>query len=144
MVVDDRGMPTGIDDRMANASKLVGNMVKAGVPIENIYLDPLVFPLGTDQKNALLCIETVKRFHEEFKGIKTVCGVTNISHGLPARKIINQAFLVMMINAGIDAVIINSLDSSMMALCKASIALTGQDEFCMNYIKAHREGKLEI
>ena len=144
MVMDDKGMPSGVDDRLANASRLVEDMTKAGVPVEDIYLDPLVFPLSTDQKNASLCVETIKRFHKEFKGVKTVCGLTNISHGLPARKVINQAFLVMMIQAGIDAVIINPLNDYMMALCKASLALTNQDEFCMGYINAHREGKLDL
>ncbi len=123
MVMDDKGMPSGVDDRLANASRLVEDMTKAGVPVEDIYLDPLVFPLSTDQKNASLCVETIKRFHKEFKGVKTVCGLTNISHGLPARKVINQAFLVMMIQAGIDAVIINPLNDYMMALCKAKNSL---------------------
>lgn len=144
MVINDKGMPSGIDDRLANASKLVGDMTKAGIPIEDIYLDPLIFPLSTSQKNALIAIETVRKFHEEFKGVKTVCGLTNISHGLPSRKIINQAFLVMLIQAGIDAVIINPLDNYMMGLCKAALALTDQDEFCMTYINAFREGKLDL
>jgi 5-methyltetrahydrofolate--homocysteine methyltransferase len=144
MVMDDKGMPTGIDDRMANASKLVEDMTGAGVPIEDIYLDPLVFPVATDGKNAQVCIKSVKQFHERFKGIHTVCGLSNISHGLPARKIINRAFLVMLIAAGIDAVIINPLDKNMMALLKAALALSGQDEFCMAYINAHREGKLDL
>ncbi len=144
MVMDDKGMPTGIDDRLANASRLIEDMTKAGVPIENIYLDPLVFPVATDQKNALICIEAVKQFHEKFKGVKTVCGLSNISHGLPARKIINQAFLVMMILAGIDAVIINPLDKYMMALYRAALTLSGKDEFCMGYINAHREGRLDL
>lgn len=144
MVMDDKGMPKGIDDRLANASKLVEDMTKAGVPIEDIYLDPLVFPVGTNQKNALICVESIKRFHEEFKGIKTVCGLTNISHGLPGRRILNQTFLIMMISAGIDAVIINPLDKYMMALYRAALALVDQDEFCMGYINAHREGKLNL
>ena len=144
MVMDDKGMPTGIDDRIANASKLIEDMTKAGIPIEDIYLDPLVFPVATDGKNALICIETVKQFHQRFKGVKTVCGLSNISHGLPARKVLNQAFLVMLILAGIDAVIINPFDNYMMALFRAAQALCGQDEFCMGYINAHREGRLNL
>ena len=100
--------------------------------------------MATDQNNALICIEAVKQFHEKFKGVKTVCGLSNISHGLPARKIINQAFLVMMILAGIDAVIINPLDKYMMALYRAALTLSGKDEFCMGYINAHREGRLDL
>lgn len=142
MVMDDTGMPTGIDDRIVNASKLIEKMTKAGVSVEDIYLDPLIFPIGTDQKNAVISLKTIERFHEEFKGVRTICGLTNISHGLPCRRILNQAFLVMMIQAGIDAVIIDPFDKYMMSLCKAALTLANQDEFCMGYINAHREGKL--
>lgn len=144
MVMDDKGMPTGIDDRLANAEKLVHDMTAAGIPIEDIFLDPLIFPVGTDQKNAMMAVEIIQKFHKEFEGVKTVCGMTNVSHGLPCRKLLNQAFFIMLIQAGIDAVIINPLDKYMMGLGKAALTLTNQDEFCMKYISAHRDGKLDL
>ncbi len=68
----------------------------------------------------------------------------NISYGLPARKFMNQAFMVMAIARGLDGAIINPLDSKMMANIIAAEALAGRDNFCMNYLKAFRAGKFEF
>ena len=144
LVLDDKGMPETVEDRVANGTRMVETMTSAGVPPEDIYLDPLVYPISSDTKNGMILFETVKQFTERFPEVNTVCGLSNVSHGLPVRKIINQAFQVMLITAGIKAAIINPLDKYHMALIYATKALTDQDEYCMEYITAQREGKLEV
>lgn len=141
LAMGDKGMPTCIEDRLESARELIKGLTDAGSAIEDIYLDPLIFPVGSDQQSAKACIETIGKFEEEFPGVQSVCGLSNISYGLPVRKVINQAFLVMMALAGMKAVIINPLDNHMMALLRASMVLTGQDDFCMDYITADRAGK---
>ncbi len=71
------------------------------------------------------------------------CGLSNISYGLPKRKLINQVFVAMAIAMGLDSAIIDPLDPRMMANILAAEALAGKDQFCMNYITAEREGRLE-
>jgi len=144
MAMDDDGMPTNVEDRVEKIKPTVDKLIDAGLAPEDLLLDPLVFPVGADQHNALIILDTIRRFKSEFAGCNVVCGLSNVSHGLPARKFINQAFLVMCVQAGMSAVIINPLDCYIMALLKASLALTNQDEFCMDYIKANEDGKLSI
>ena len=74
-------------------------------------------------------------------GSKTACGLSNISFGLPNRKLLNAAFLSMALFAGLDAAIIDPTDKQMISSLRASEALLSQDEYCLNYIKAFRETK---
>ncbi|MCK5381373.1 MAG: methyltetrahydrofolate cobalamin methyltransferase, partial [Candidatus Latescibacteria bacterium] len=74
----------------------------------------------------------------------TICGLSNVSFGLPLRKLINQNFLTMCMAEGLDAVILDPLDTRMMSNLIASEALLGKDDFCMNYVMAHREERLAL
>jgi 5-methyltetrahydrofolate--homocysteine methyltransferase len=79
-----------------------------------------------------------------FKGIHTACGLSNISYGLPARKLLNQSFMVMAISKGLDGAIVNPLDKKMMANIIAAETLMGRDEYCSNYLKAYRSEKFQV
>ena len=78
-----------------------------------------------------------------FPGVHTICGLSNVSFGLPLRKFLNRTFVGMAIAKGLDTVILNPLDKRMMANIVAADALAGNDRFCMEFIRAYREGKLE-
>ena len=69
-------------------------------------------------------------------------GLSNVSFGLPRRRLLNQAFLAMLVAAGADGAIIDPTDAGMMRTLLAARAVLGLDEFCMEYITAEREGKL--
>ena len=69
-------------------------------------------------------------------------GLSNISYGLPKRKVINRTFLLMAAYAGLDAVIIDPLDAKAMSLIKVADMLTGKDPFCRGYVRAHRSGAI--
>ena len=71
------------------------------------------------------------------------CGLSNVSYGLPKRKLVNQVFVAMAIAKGMDSAIIDPLDARMMANIVVAEALCGKDQFCMQYISADREGKLQ-
>ena len=89
------------------------------MPLEDIYFDPLVLSLSTDQKNALVFLETLRAIKRELPGAKTVSGLSNISFGLPKRKVLNQAFLVLAVGAGMDAAIADPTDKALMAMVTA-------------------------
>jgi len=74
--------------------------------------------------------------------IKTTCGLSNISFGLPLRGLMNQAFVVMLMTVGLDSALIDPLDKKMVSLVYAAKALLNKDEYCMDYITAAREEKL--
>jgi cobalamin-dependent methionine synthase I len=144
LCMSDEGMPETTDQRMAIADKLVNGLVQNGIPLAHIYVDPLVQPVATNSRFGVEFLDAVERIMTTFEGIHTMCGLSNISYGLPARKFMNQAFMVMAVARGLDGAIINPLDARMMANIVAAEALAGRDSFCMNYLKAFRAGKFEL
>ena len=142
LVMDERGIPDNSKTRVEIAEKLIKVLTDAGVPLKDIFIDPLVVPIGTGDKNGLITMKTIRSVKEAHPEVKIVTGLSNISYGLPERKLINQVFMILTMSCGMDAVIIDSTDKRMMAIAKTAITLLGEDNFCGGYIQAYREGKL--
>ena len=144
LCMSDEGMPETTDQRMAIADKLVNNLVTNGIPLDHIFVDPLVQPVSTNDRFGVEFLDAVEKIMTTFKGIHTMCGLSNISYGLPERKFMNQAFMVMAITRGLDGAIINPLDNKMMANILVAETLSGKDEYCMEYLNAYRAKKFEF
>jgi 5-methyltetrahydrofolate--homocysteine methyltransferase len=129
---------------MKIADSLVDKLTAAGVTPEDIYVDPCVYPISTNIKSGLEFLASLEQIKARYEGVQTVCGLSNISYGIPNRKIINQVFMIMAMVKGLDAVILDPLDKRMVANIIAAETLLGHDEFCMNYIQAYRDGKLSL
>lgn len=142
LLMDEGGLPTGVDDRMAVAQKIVDGAEQAGIPVEKLYIDPCLQPLSTSPDQAPAVVETVERLMTEYPGIHTTGGLSNISFGLPYRSILNRVYLSLLIQAGLDSAIADPTTRDMMATAYATEALCGRDDFCMNYLKADRSGLL--
>lgn len=138
------GMPETADDRLKIADKLVNGLVQHNIPIDNIYIDPLVQPIATNDTFGIEFLDAVQAITTRFKGIHTMCGLSNISFGLPERKFINQIYAFMAVSRGLDGLIVNPLDKSMMAGLITAETLAGKDEFCMNYLQAFRSNKIKL
>ncbi len=143
LCMDDTGIPTSAEQRIAIVRKLVGDLTAAGVPEDDIYLDPLVTPVSTGDNCGNDVLDTVRFIRKEYPRVHAACGLSNVSYGLPNRKILNQAFMIQTMAAGMDAYILDPLDKAMMGFVYASEALLGQDSFCMQYLTAHRKGLYE-
>lgn len=144
LCMDDKGMPETVEDRVIIAERLVEKMTKEGVKIEDIYIDPMIRPIGTGSHYGTVAIETIRKVKQEFPDVHIACGLSNISFGIPARKLINQAFLIVAMSAGMDGAIMDPLDKKLMSFIYATEALMGLDDYCMNYLTRFREGLLEI
>ncbi len=144
LCMSDKGMPETAQDRLKIADTLINGLLKNNIPVENIFVDPLVQPMSVNNNFGVEFLAAVEAVMKNFPGIHTACGLSNISFGLPERKFLNQTFMTMAICKGLDGAIINPLDKKMMANIVAAEALTGKDAFCMNYLKAFRAGKLDI
>jgi len=142
LCMSDEGMPQTVDDRMKIADKLVNGLLQNNVPIENIYVDPLVQPVSVNNNFGVEFINAIEQIRSTFPGVHTACGLSNISYGLPARKLMNQIFMTMAIAKGLDGAIINPLDERMMANIITAEALAGRDDYCMKYLTAFREKRL--
>jgi len=144
LCMSDEGMPQTVEDRMKIADELVNKLLQKNVLIDNIYVDPLVQPIATKDDFGVEFINAVEKIMTTFEGIHTICGLSNISYGLPERKYLNQTFMIMALTKGLDAAIVNPLDKRMMANIIAAEALAGKDSFCGNYLKAFRAKKFEL
>ncbi len=118
----------------------MGQLAQTGLKAEQIFFDPLVLPLAVDSSQGLVTLKTIEQIKSRFPASKTVMGLSNISYGLPERKLINRAFLLMAAYAGLDAVIVDPLDAKAMSLIKVADMLKGEDPSCRSYLRAHRKG----
>ncbi len=125
------------------AGQLVDAVVAAGVPLGDLYIDPLIFPVANDVQSGAAVLRAVTRIMKDHTGVHTICGLTNISFGLPNRRLINRTFLTAAIAAGMDSVILDPTDRPLYSVLKTAVMVVGRDEFCMEYITAYRQGRLE-
>jgi cobalamin-dependent methionine synthase I len=143
LCIDDRGIPKSADQALENANRLVSDLGRLGVKRERIYLDPVIQAVSTNTEAGLMVLDTIDRIRQELEGANVICGLSNISFGLPNRPLINRAFLTLAMNAGLNAAIVDPLDKKLMGTLRATTVLLGQDPWCQAYTAAFREGKLE-
>ena len=129
-------------EKVELASRLVEQLIEGGMTLDDIYVDPLLFPVGTDSNSALASVTAMREIMARFPGVHTICGLTNVSHGLPQRKLVNRTFLAGAIANGMDAAIIDPTDPLLMATLLGAEAVFGRDEYCVNFIEAFQAGKL--
>jgi 5-methyltetrahydrofolate corrinoid/iron sulfur protein methyltransferase len=112
------GLPTTADARIQLASEVIFPACEQyGLRMEDLYLDPLVLTVNGNQDQAQATIEAVRFFKQMTDPPpKTVCGLSNISNGAPndLRPLINRVFLLMMMGAGLDSAILDTLDTETM------------------------------
>jgi 5-methyltetrahydrofolate--homocysteine methyltransferase len=144
LCMSDDGPPKGFEDRIDIAARLVDRLTGDGVPLENIYVDPCVFPISTASDAGTFVLDAISWIHAQYPGVHTICGASNVSFGLPVRKILNATFLAMLIARGLDSAIIDPCNNLTLACVLAAEALAGHDEYCTSYIGAFRAGQLEV
>jgi len=138
------GPPKDMQDRVDTATRLVDKLLAGGIAIDNIYIDPAVFPVSTGSEQGPNVLNAISEIRKRFPEAHASCGVSNVSFGLPARKLLNEIFLIMLMSRGLDAAIIDPTDFGLMARIMAAEALRGGDDFCINYVRAFKQGKLEF
>lgn len=143
LCMDDSGMPETAEDRIKVIDNLVPKLINDGVKSDDIYLDPLLKPIGTSNTAGIEVLDTIRYIAENYPEAHSICGLSNVSHGLPNRKYLNQAFLIQTMTCGMDAYILDPLDKRLMALLYSSQALLGLDDYCSQFLAAHREGLFE-
>jgi 5-methyltetrahydrofolate corrinoid/iron sulfur protein methyltransferase len=136
-------LPSTSELKLELAGRLVIKVTDAGIALDDVYIDPLIFSVSTDGNAAIEGLDAIKEIMETFPGVHTVCGMTNISYGLPLRKLINRTFLAMAMLMGLDAAILDPTDIDQYSTLKAAKVLLGQDDFCLEFINDFREGRLK-
>jgi 5-methyltetrahydrofolate--homocysteine methyltransferase len=142
LCLSDAGIPPTAEDRFAVAKQLHDLCTGAGLPPEDLWIDPLVLAVSADPCAAQTSMDTLKLIKERLP-VRTTGGLSNVSFGLPNRPLLNRTFVAMCAGLGIDGVIVDVRNKQMMATIKSIEALRGEDNFCGAYLKAHRAGALE-
>lgn len=138
------GMPQDADERIQNLSAVMDKMDKAGVPAGDRFLDPLVFPIGAGPEFGMHYLDAVKGLREKFPEVHIFGGLSNVSFGLPRRKLLNHAFITLAIMAGCDSIMIDPLMNAPMDYIEFRMAvevMTAEDEYALRFLKYTRAQK---
>jgi len=143
LAMDDKKIPATVEERMAIIDKVIAATRAAGVPDDRVYVDPLVMTIATANQSAVIACDTIRAIHEKYPQVHFTMGLSNISFGLPARKQINRGLLILAMQAGLDSAILDPLDRDMQAAILTTRLLLGQDNYCLDYVRASRKGLFE-
>jgi 5-methyltetrahydrofolate--homocysteine methyltransferase len=138
----ETSMPNTVEERVSVAAELIAKLTKKGVPLEKIYLDPLVQPVSVDTGMGTAVLGAIDKIMKDFPGVNTICGLSNISFGLPMRKVINRNFLALCMASGLSAAILDPTDTQLMATLLSVEMLLGRDEYCENFINSYQDGRI--
>ena len=148
------GMPSNAEERIENASYIVDAALAKGIPLERMFVDALVFPISVDSQFVIHCLDAFRHLRGQYgESIHLTGGLSNVSFGMPCRKLINEVFLNLAVEAGADSGIVDPVTSNLNRVFLANRKsrpyqlayemLTGNDPGCVNYLEAYREGELE-
>ncbi len=144
-------MPKDADERVANVKELLQHA--DDIPQERIHVDPLVMPISVDSSYGRHYLDAVRAVRALYgSAIHITGGLSNVSFGMPNRKLVNEAFIVLAVEAGIDGAITDPVQSNLADVLAqdrtaepfvlARAMLEGEDDYCANYLKAFRAGRL--
>jgi 5-methyltetrahydrofolate--homocysteine methyltransferase len=142
LCMDQHGIPDEPERRLDLGTEIINTAKEYEIPLNDLYLDPLVLPVSTDTKKGRITIDTLKLIKGSYPAVNTIIGLSNISYGLPVKPLLNQTFMVLAMSVGLNAAILNPLDMRLISMIKAADVILGNDDYCLNYIKAFRAGEL--
>ncbi|MDE6169022.1 MAG: dihydropteroate synthase, partial [Acetatifactor sp.] len=131
--LSDQGLPENIEDRKKIINTVLERAYALGMEKEDVVVDGLVATVGANKKAALETLETIRYCREQ--GLATICGLSNISFGMPERGFVNAAFLTMAIREGLTMAIANPSQELLCGCCLASDLLLAREEADIRYIE---------
>lgn len=134
----DDGIPVTVMDRIEVVEKILTAAAGHGYGVDDIAVDGLVMTVSADQSAAVVTLDLIEWASREL-GANTVCGLSNVSFGLPNRSLVNASFLAMGIGRGLSMAIANPGSGQLMDILKSSDALTGRDPKLGDYIARFAE-----
>lgn len=132
--LSDAGLPQNIAEKKAIINEIYDKALALGMSHADIVVDGLVATIGANANAAVECFETIDYCKNE-KKLPTICGLSNISFGLPERGYVNTAFLTMAINRGLTMAIANPSQDLLMNAAFASDMLLNRPSSDIRYIE---------
>lgn len=140
LLSDDSGIPKCAADRLRVFDNLMEKANQYGIAPNRMHIDPLVEMLCTSEDGIAMNEEVISTIRAQYPSIHITAAVSNISFNLPVRKLINIGFTVLAMKAGLDSAILDPTNRDLLGIVYATEALLGEDDYCMEYIGAYREG----
>jgi 5-methyltetrahydrofolate corrinoid/iron sulfur protein methyltransferase len=140
LTISAKGIPQNRDQRLELAAEIVASCQEQDFPADDLYLDPIVMPVNVAQAQQKDILESIR----EFKVIsdpspKTVVGLSNVSQGSSQRSLVNRTFLVMAAGWGLDAAIVDPLDSQLMDAAICAGVILNRQIYCDSFLSAYRK-----
>ena len=136
MVQDEDGIPKDAERRIRIAHKIVEKVEAAGISREDLVIDCLAFAVGAEPSSGVAVIEAIRRIKAEL-GVNMTLGGSNVSYGLPDRRLINDAFVAMAVAAGVTCPIVDV--ARVRSIVLAADLVLGRDRRGRRYIEAYRQ-----
>ena len=139
LLCDDTGIPKTAADRIRVLDNIMAKAKEYGIAESRIHIDPLIEMLCTSEDGISMVVEVMSYIKKNYPKAHISGAISNISFNLPYRKILNIAFAVLAINAGMDSAVMDPLSRDLRGAIYAAEAMIGEDYMCMEYISAFRE-----
>lgn len=142
LTMDEKGIPSAKEARLELGLKILAKAMEAGIPPDEVLLDPVVLPVKYGQDQCPTMLEVIR----ELKMIsdpppKTMIGLSNISQGCIDRSIVNRTYLVMAMSVGLDGAIMDPLDKMLMDTMITAELLLNRQIYCDSYLDAYRKSR---
>lgn len=148
----ESSMPEDAKERLDNLDNLVEFSLGKGLKIEDIFIDPLIFPISVSSNYGQDALDAISMIKDKWPEVNITGGMSNVSFGLPKRKLVNDVFISLAIDCGANSGIINpveskidriiNIDKNSEGFAVTKDMLEGRDEFCVNYLAAYRENRI--
>jgi len=141
LLCDDTGIPRTAAQRIKVFEHIMAKAKEYGITPNRIHIDPLVEMLCTSEEGIAMVVEVMTYIKEHYPTVHISGAISNISFNLPVRKLVNMAFAVLAMNAGMDSAVMDPTNRDLLGIIYATEACLGMDDYCMEYITAYREDK---
>ncbi|NOY83136.1 MAG: dihydropteroate synthase [Kiritimatiellaeota bacterium] len=140
--IDENGVAPSADEKLEIGMRIIASAMENDVPIENVFLDPIILPLNVDQAAPGIVLETITQFKMlSDPAPHVVIGLSNLSQGASERPLINRTFLVMAMAAGLDTSIHDPLDDELTNAMVTAELLLNKTIYSNSYLSAYRKSK---
>ncbi len=139
LTMDKSGVPQDVNRRVECAAVIVSTAQVMGLPMERLYIDPIILPVNCAQEQPGFILEALSQFrYLSDPPPHLVVGLSNVSQGAPERSLINRTCLVLCMAAGLDAAILDPFDTELMDAMITADVLLNRQIYSDSYLKAYR------
>ena len=137
--MDEDGIPESSGERFAITERIIDKAAKYDIMPDRVHVDPLVAAISADNQSVLKFIESTAAIKDAYPAVKITAAISNISFGMPLRKVLNQHFYALAVYAGLDSAVLDPCDSGLMTSILAVEALLGRDRHCRGFTNYYRK-----